>query len=216
MPGTSTPASGCICSARSRLNRSARSGQTATGRTRLRVGTVSTPLLSIGKTSGPAALKATSAPHGGPTGPCRVAISSRSPSAIRLVDNVPAEAPAPALPRHPGVSACVRVRSMKPFSKLAKCRKWPTGKLTMIDVPASKEPSRRGSEPSVCVEGTLSQGIRAFGLRKCRYFGLAKTSLQEILAATAMNMIRAYYWFAGRPLAKTRLSSFAAMYKPAV
>jgi transposase len=66
------------------------------------------------------------------------------------------------------------------------------------------------------IEGTLSQGIRAFGLRKCRYFGLAKTSLQEILAATAMNMIRAYYWFAGRPLAKTRLSSFAAMYKPAV
>ena len=43
------------------------------------------------------------------------------------------------------------------------------------------------------IEGTLSQGIRAFGLRKCRYFGLAKTSLQEILAATAMNMIRAYY-----------------------
>jgi transposase len=65
------------------------------------------------------------------------------------------------------------------------------------------------------IEGTLSQGIRAFGLRKCRYFGLAKTSLQEILAATAMNMIRAYYWFADRPLAKTRLSSFAAMYKPA-
>ncbi len=109
-----------------------------------------TPLLSIGKTSGPAALKATSAPHGGPTGPCRVAISSRSPSAIRLVDNVPAEAPAPALPRHPGVSACVRVWSTKPFSKLAECREWPAGKLTMIDVPASKEPSRRGSEPSVC------------------------------------------------------------------
>ena len=80
--------------------------------------------------------------------------------------------------------------------------------------PGGRDPPL-GNDRRAGIEGTLSQGIRAFGLRKCRYFGLAKTSLQEILAATAMNMIRAYYWFAGRPLAKTRLSSFSAMYKPA-
>jgi transposase len=65
------------------------------------------------------------------------------------------------------------------------------------------------------IEGTLSQGIRAFDLRRCRYLGLAKASLQEILAATAMNMVRAYYWLTDRPVAKTRQSPFAAMYKPA-
>lgn len=58
------------------------------------------------------------------------------------------------------VSACVRVWSTKPFSKLAKGRKWPAGKLTMIDVPALKEPSRRGSEPSVCANVVTSDWPR--------------------------------------------------------
>jgi hypothetical protein len=40
-------------------------------------------------------------------------------------------------------------------------------------------------------------------------------SLQEMLAATAMNMVQVYYWLSDRPLVKTRLSRFAAMYKPA-
>jgi transposase len=33
------------------------------------------------------------------------------------------------------------------------------------------------------VEGTISQGTRAFGLRRCRYLGFAKTRLQHILTA---------------------------------
>ena len=35
------------------------------------------------------------------------------------------------------------------------------------------------------IEGTLSQGVRAFGLRRSRYIGLAKTHLQHILIAVA-------------------------------
>ena len=35
------------------------------------------------------------------------------------------------------------------------------------------------------VEGTLSQGVRAFGLRRSRYWGLAKTHLQHIATAAA-------------------------------
>jgi transposase len=61
------------------------------------------------------------------------------------------------------------------------------------------------------VEGTLSQGIRAFPLRQTRYRGLAKTHLQHLLIATAMNLARVAAWLAETPRAPTRLSSFAAL-----
>lgn len=61
------------------------------------------------------------------------------------------------------------------------------------------------------VEGTLSQGIRAFGLRQARYLGLAKTHLQHILTAAAMNLARFDAWVSGRPRAKTRTSHFEAL-----
>ncbi len=61
------------------------------------------------------------------------------------------------------------------------------------------------------VEGTISQGVRGFGLRSARYVGLSKVHLQHILTATAMNAIRLFAWFEGVPLAKTRVSSFAKL-----
>jgi transposase len=61
------------------------------------------------------------------------------------------------------------------------------------------------------VEGTISQGVRGFGLRECHYVGLNKVHLQHILTATAMNVIRLFAWFEGLPLAKTRVSSFAKL-----
>lgn len=65
------------------------------------------------------------------------------------------------------------------------------------------------------IEGTLSQGIRAFGMRKTRYIGLAKTHLQHLLTATAMNVVRLARWLDGMPHAKTRTSRFAAL-NPAI
>ncbi len=56
------------------------------------------------------------------------------------------------------------------------------------------------------IEGTISQGIRGFHLRQCRYIGLAKTRLQHILTAAAINLERVYAWLEGIPLAKTRIS----------
>src|SRR4029434_1740341 len=50
------------------------------------------------------------------------------------------------------------------------------------------------------VESTLSQGVRAFGLRRTRYRGLAKTRLQHVATAAALNLARVAAWFAGRPL----------------
>jgi transposase len=61
------------------------------------------------------------------------------------------------------------------------------------------------------IEGTISQGVRGFGLRSARYVGLDKVHLQHILMATAMNAIRLFAWFEGVPLAKTRVSSFAKL-----
>jgi transposase len=61
------------------------------------------------------------------------------------------------------------------------------------------------------VEGTLSQGVRAFGLRCARYRGLAKTHLQHVATAAAMNVDRIVAWLDARPRAKTRTSRFAAL-----
>ena len=61
------------------------------------------------------------------------------------------------------------------------------------------------------VEGTLSQAVRAFGMRRSRYIGLAKTGLQQVCLAVGMNISRAMHWLGGRPQAKTRVSRFAAL-----
>jgi len=61
------------------------------------------------------------------------------------------------------------------------------------------------------VEGTISQGTRGFGLRRSRYMGLAKTRLQHILTAAAINLMRTADWLEQAPRAQTRLSHFAAL-----
>ena len=61
------------------------------------------------------------------------------------------------------------------------------------------------------IEGTLSQGIRVFGLRRTRYIGSIKTHLQHLLTATAINVVRIVNWLNGIPHAKTRNSRFAAL-----
>jgi transposase len=61
------------------------------------------------------------------------------------------------------------------------------------------------------IEGTHAQGIRRCGLRQTRYVGLAKTHLQHLATAAALNFVRLAEWFAGTPRAKTRCSPFAAL-----
>jgi transposase len=63
------------------------------------------------------------------------------------------------------------------------------------------------------VEGTISQGVRGFGLRRSRYAGLAKTELQHAITAAAINLVRVMAWLDEVPLAKTRTSRFAALAK---
>ncbi|MBC9180210.1 IS1182 family transposase [Pseudoroseomonas ludipueritiae] len=61
------------------------------------------------------------------------------------------------------------------------------------------------------IEGTLSQGVRALGMRRSRYIGLAKTDLQEACTGAAMNALRAVQWLAGVPRSSTRVTRFMAL-----
>ena len=54
------------------------------------------------------------------------------------------------------------------------------------------------------IEGTLSYGIRTCGLRRSRYIGLARTHVQHVLTAAAMNLSRVARWLADEPRARTR------------
>jgi transposase len=61
------------------------------------------------------------------------------------------------------------------------------------------------------IEGTISQTVRAFDLRQCRYRGLAKARVQNLLIATAVNLTRLDAWLRGVPLGRTRVSHLAAL-----
>jgi len=69
--------------------------------------------------------------------------------------------------------------------------------------------------PRAGIESTHAQAVRRCGLRCSRYLGLAKTHLQHVVTAVAVNLVRLGEWWAGRPKAPTRRSHFAAL-NPAV
>lgn len=61
------------------------------------------------------------------------------------------------------------------------------------------------------VEGTLSQGLRVCDLRHARYIGLAKTRLQHVVTAAALNVTRIAHWLEDPQLATTRRAPFLAL-----
>jgi transposase len=65
--------------------------------------------------------------------------------------------------------------------------------------------------PWAGIEGTLSQGVRAFDWRRSRYRGLAKTHLQHILIATAINLVRVVAWLTDPHPPKRRAAPFVAL-----
>jgi len=65
------------------------------------------------------------------------------------------------------------------------------------------------------IEGTLSQGTRAFELRRSRYLGEAKTRLQHLATAAALNLVRVADWLDETPHVKTRHSTFERLYRQA-
>ena len=61
------------------------------------------------------------------------------------------------------------------------------------------------------IEGTISQGVRQFDLRRTRYFGIAKTHLQHVATACAINLSRFFNWSNHQPKSRTRITSFASL-----
>ena len=61
------------------------------------------------------------------------------------------------------------------------------------------------------IEGTLSKAVRTNGLRRSRYIGAAKTHLQQVLTAAAINLGRIADWIAENKPAQTRRSAFVRL-----
>jgi transposase len=56
--------------------------------------------------------------------------------------------------------------------------------------------------------------VRAFGLRRSRYLGQAKTALQHLAIAAAINLVRLGAWWEGIEPGTTRVSAFARVMRP--
>jgi transposase len=68
------------------------------------------------------------------------------------------------------------------------------------DTPAFRERYRARAG----VEGTIAQATHVTGIRRARYAGLAKTRLEHLIAATAINCIRVDAWYTGKPIDRAR------------
>ena len=90
--------------------------------------------------------------------------------------------------------------SQERFAALQAARAW-----------YASEEGRQRYQRRAGVEGTLSQGVRAFGLRRTRYRGLDKPHLQHVATAAAINIDRIVAWLEERPRTTTRTSRFAAL-----
>ena len=65
------------------------------------------------------------------------------------------------------------------------------------------------------IESAHAQAVRRCGLRQARYIGLARTRLQHLATAAAINVIRLGEWWAGTPPGTTRRSHFANLQEAA-
>jgi hypothetical protein len=61
------------------------------------------------------------------------------------------------------------------------------------------------------VEGTIRQAVAVTDTRHARYRGLAKTHLEHVYSAVALNLIRLDAWLNGQPLDRTRTSHLARL-----
>ncbi|QDV34698.1 IS1182 family transposase [Tautonia plasticadhaerens] len=66
------------------------------------------------------------------------------------------------------------------------------------------------------IEGTISQAVRVAGLRRSRYAGRAKTHLQHLATAAAIDILRVVDWLAEAPREATRTCAFVRLITAAV
>jgi transposase len=100
--------------------------------------------------------------------------------------------------KHPGRR--LRLPPQDQYEALAAAQTW-----------SASEAGQQRDKRRAGVEGTLSQGVRAFGLRRTRYGGVAKPHVQHVAIAAAIHIDRLVAWLDARPRAMTRISRFAAL-----
>lgn len=61
------------------------------------------------------------------------------------------------------------------------------------------------------VEGTIRQAVAVTDMHHARYRGLAKTHLEHVYSAVALNLIRLHAWWNGHPLDRTRTTHLARL-----
>jgi transposase len=61
------------------------------------------------------------------------------------------------------------------------------------------------------VEATIRQGVAVTGMRRARYRGLPKTTLEHVYSAVALNLIRLHAYWNGHPLERTRTSHLSRL-----
>jgi transposase len=113
--------------------------------------------------------------------------------------------------RCPSLTRCVRSQKKYP-RRLITVRRQPA--YEALRAAREREKTRDFMELYASrsgIEGTVSQGVRTCGLRRTRYRGFAKTHLDHMLTATALNCLRLSDWFAGSPKAATQHSRFARL-----
>jgi transposase len=97
----------------------------------------------------------------------------------------------------------------------------PSHKISALTLPQHSlfdhypEPFSKHDAARSGIEATISQGVRAFDLRRSRSIGLAKTHLPHVSMAAAINMGRGVAWLDGDELAPTRVSAFQRLYSAA-
>jgi transposase len=69
----------------------------------------------------------------------------------------------------------------------------------------SKYESRAG------IEGTFSRAVSLLGVRQARYSRQQKVSLEHVLTAVALSILRVMEWLGGISPPKSRISAFAKL-----
>jgi transposase len=124
----------------------------------------------------------------------------------------------------PNLAFAFRAEDCLPCSLRPRCTRAKTGGRTLTIYPQEQyEALQRARERQETeefkvlygeragIEGTISQGVRKMGLRRSRYIGLARTHLQHVATAAAINVVRTTNWLTGEEPEPTRISPFQAL-----
>jgi transposase len=122
----------------------------------------------------------------------------------------------------PAISVNFAARSCQPCTLRPRCTRGQARSLTLRPRPQHEalqaarqrqttEAFKTTYRIRAGIEGTIAQAVRVTGLRQARYRGLAKTHLQHLALAAALNVLRALAWLNEVPVAATRPSAFARL-----